>query len=71
MPHIDVDQELCLGYALCVGRFPDLFEMAPDTDQAIPTKSKLSPDDLVRARAAISGCPIEAISLRDDDADEA
>lgn len=66
MPHLEVDQVGCLGYALCVSKFPDLFEMAPGASTAIAVRSDLAPDDLVRAQAAISGCPMEAIELRDD-----
>jgi ferredoxin len=61
---ISVDQDTCIGSAVCVGTAPGWFAL-DDRQRSAPAASEITPDEAVRDAAA--SCPVEAISLLDAD----
>ena len=61
---MEVDHDLCTGYAECQRTAGSLFEMN-DANQSIPTPAatEADPDLLVRAAKQ---CPMSAISVADE-----
>jgi ferredoxin len=64
---VSVDQDTCIGSAVCVGTAPGRFAL-DDRQRSAPAASMIAPDDAVRDAAA--SCPVEAISLLDADTRE-
>jgi ferredoxin len=64
---VSVDQDTCIGSAVCVGTAPGRFAL-DDRLRSAPVTSMIAPDDAVRDAAA--SCPVEAISLLDADTGE-
>jgi len=59
-----VDLDRCTGHALCYGRAPDLFEL----DELGANKHEVvdvPPDRQEVARAAVSACPEQAMSIEE------
>lgn len=55
-----VDQELCIGCALCVSTCPEVYEMnADDKAQAV---ADTTDENREAAQEAIGGCPVSAIN---------
>jgi len=65
---IVVDRQKCQGIGACVGTAPDVFEMDGE-GKAIVTNSEGADDDTVLAAA--EACPLEAITLYDENGEQA
>jgi ferredoxin len=63
---IVVDLSRCQGYANCVGVAPELFDLDPETGQAVVLQADPSPDQQDPARQAAAGCPVQAILVEDN-----
>lgn len=67
MKKIIVDQDKCIGCGACVGCEPNVFEFNDD-GLAYAKKSdfdKLDDNTKESVRDAVSGCPTEAISVKE------
>jgi ferredoxin len=62
---IVVDFALCTGLGLCEAAAPDVFEIDDDGGLVVLTEN-VAPDQVDAARAAVQGCPTQALSLADD-----
>jgi ferredoxin len=62
---VHVNPEICAGFGICLGIAPDVFELHDD-GYAIVLVSEVKPEDEDLMRRAVSQCPSQAISLRDD-----
>lgn len=61
---IVVDREKCQGIGACVGTAPDVFEI-DNEGKAVVINAEGADDDTVLAAA--EACPLEAISLYDEE----
>jgi len=61
---IVVDREKCQGIGACVGTAPDVFEIDSE-GKAVVINAEGADDDTVLAAA--EACPLEAISLYDEE----
>lgn len=59
-----LDRTLCDSNALCVAEAPDLFALDED-EELVLLKVELAPDEVERARRAVSACPKAALELVD------
>jgi ferredoxin len=58
---ITVDQETCIGSAVCAGTLPNRFKIVGD--RSVPVDPEIEPDDAVLGAA--DSCPMEAILVVD------
>ncbi|WP_282697080.1 ferredoxin [Streptomyces sp. CC208A] len=66
---LSVDRRECGGSGLCAAVAPDLFRLG-DEGSAVVLKTELSDaDEIAEAEGVISCCPMEAISLTEDDSE--
>jgi ferredoxin len=57
-----VDRDKCVGLGICEATAPDVFEI--DDDGALMILADdIAPDQLGAVRAAVDGCPTEALRL--------
>lgn len=64
MPKIKIDLDKCIGCNTCPLIDPDTFELDPKTYKA---KIKKQPEIITdKIKNAISSCPVEAISILDN-----
>ena len=62
---VHVDAEVCAGFGVCLGLCPEVFELHDDGYAIVLVKEvPLELEDAVRQ--AVSQCPANAISLRED-----
>jgi len=60
-----VDEDLCTGCGLCEETCPDVFELGED--EIAHSKVDIVPEDQEElAREAADGCPVDAISVKED-----
>jgi ferredoxin len=60
-----LDRGKCTGLGICESLSPDAFEV--DDDGALVLKTEVVPDGkLAEIRAAVTGCPTEALRLAGD-----
>ena len=60
-----LDRGKCTGLGICESLSPDVFEV--DDDGALVLKTEVVPDgQLAEIRAAVTGCPTEALRLTED-----
>ncbi len=64
---VTVDLSRCQGYANCVLAAPDIFDLDDETSQAIVLEPSPPADRYEAARQAEAGCPVQAITLEEDD----
>jgi len=62
-----VNRETCIGAASCVGVAPDVFQL-DDEFKSTVVDSEGADEDTVRQAA--EACPVQAISLLDDDGNQ-
>ena len=61
---VQVDHEICAGFADCVGAAPDVFDLNDDSLAIILDPDAVEADVLVEAAEV---CPVSAILLFDED----
>jgi ferredoxin len=59
---VTVDRAKCTGLGICEAMAPDVFEVDENGDLVLLTET-VSADQLDEARAAVEGCPTEALRL--------
>ncbi|MGW1675378.1 ferredoxin [Streptomyces sp. NPDC002324] len=59
---INVDRVKCTGLGICESFAPDVFEVDED-GHLLLLRERATPELLESVRAAIDGCPTEALSL--------
>jgi ferredoxin len=62
---IAVDRVKCTGLGLCEAAAPAVFEIDDDGDLVVLAED-VQPDQLAAVRAAVQGCPTEALTLVED-----
>ena len=60
MPGTSVDAAKCIGCSACVSS--GFYEMGSD-NKAHPVKADLSAEEVEKAKAAASACPVQAITV--------
>ncbi len=61
---ITVDRRRCTGLGICEAMAPDVFEVDENGDLLLLTET-VSTGQLDEVRAAVEGCPTEALRLAD------
>lgn len=61
---IVADLSLCEGWAQCVARADDYFDI--DDSQVVLLRTTVEIDDLSRVKRAVDSCPVNALALRQD-----
>ncbi|MEB3371341.1 ferredoxin [Saccharopolyspora mangrovi] len=59
---VTVDRAKCTGLGICESMAPDVFEVDENGDLVLLTET-VGTDQLDEARAAVEGCPTEALRL--------
>lgn len=59
---VTVDRTKCTGLGICEAMAPDVFEVDENGDLVLLTE-QVDADGLDEARAAVEGCPTEALRL--------
>jgi ferredoxin len=59
-----VDRDVCIGSAMCVATAPDVFDL-DDEGLSYVMDPEAGDEDLLRDAA--EGCPVQAITLEDDE----
>jgi ferredoxin len=59
---IEVDRAKCTGLGICEAMAPNFFEM-DQSGELIQLSETVDVDDVEEARAAVEGCPTEALRL--------
>lgn len=62
-----VDLSRCQGYANCVGVAPEIFDLDEATGQALVIQPEPGEELHDAARAAVAGCPVQAISVEEEE----
>src|SRR5262249_37661945 len=62
---IEVDFTKCTGLGICESIAPDFFEVGADGDMVL-LKDELTDADRQAVEEAVSGCPTEALRIRQD-----
>lgn len=62
---IDVDRARCTGLGICEALAPAFFEVGSD-GELIQLSSSVDGKDIDQVRAAVDGCPTEALRLVDE-----
>ena len=57
------DRRKCQSMGVCEALAPDLFELNDQAELVLLTNGEVSGTQLAEARAAIAGCPNEALRL--------
>jgi ferredoxin len=60
-----VDRVKCTGLGICEAKAPSVFEIDEDGGLVILAED-VAPDQLDLVRAAVQGCPTDALSLIED-----
>ena len=63
---VTVDLSRCQGYANCVGTAPEIFDLDEETGQAVVLVPEPPTDLYEAARAAVAGCPVQAITADEE-----
>jgi len=62
---VRVDQEFCIGDAICASLCPDVFEMN-DEGKSVPIVEIIEDENLYNcAKEAMEACPVGAISIEE------
>jgi ferredoxin len=62
---VAVDRAKCLGQGVCEAKASDIFGIGDDAVVVIFAEN-VAPDRLATVRAAVEGCPNQALSLVED-----
>ncbi len=62
---VHIDPDVCAGFGVCVGLSSELFDLHDD-GYGIVLVSEVPPELEEIARAAVSQCPANAISISED-----
>lgn len=65
---IVVDRDKCVSLGICEGLAPDLFVLNDDGELEVDESTDVPDEERERVRSAVSGCPVNALSLVGDDA---
>lgn len=60
---IAVDRDKCVSLGICEGLAPDLFVLNDDGELEVDESTQVPTDRLEQVRSAVSGCPVNALSL--------
>jgi ferredoxin len=60
---IVVDVDLCQGYGNCVFAAPEIFDLDPETNQAVVTDAGHGRVDEQQLADAVADCPVQAIAV--------
>ena len=66
MSRLQVDRDLCEGYANCVFQAPDVFDLGDDNIVVVLLAGDIGEADHERVAEAVASCPVSALSLDDD-----
>lgn len=64
---IAVDWDKCVSLGFCEGLAPNIFLLNEDSDLKVDESTPVSSAERERARSAVSGCPVNALRLIQDD----
>jgi len=64
---IAVDWDKCVSLGICEGPAPNIFLLNDDGEFKVDESTPVSSAELERVRSAVSGCPVNALGLIQDD----
>jgi ferredoxin len=62
-----VDRDKCVSLGICEGLAPNIFLLNDDGELEVDESTPVSSEELERVRSAVSGCPVNALRLMQDD----
>jgi ferredoxin len=63
-----VDRDKCVSLGICEGLAPDIFVLNDDGELEVDESTPVPDEEKERVRSAVSGCPVTALILVEDDA---
>jgi ferredoxin len=60
---IAVDKAKCVSLGICEGLAPELFVLNDEGELEVDENAEIHPADIEQVRSAVSGCPVNALSL--------
>jgi ferredoxin len=66
---ITVDRTKCVSLGICEGLAPDVFFLNDDGELEVDETGPVPEGERERVRSAVSGCPVNALSLVEDASD--
>jgi ferredoxin len=64
---IVVDRDKCVSLGICEGLAPDIFVLNDDGELEVDESTPVPEEEWERVRSAVSGCPVNALALVEDD----
>lgn len=64
---IVVDRDKCVSLGICEGLAPNIFVLNDDGELEVDESADVPESELELVRSAVSGCPVNALRLIEDD----
>ena len=64
---VAVDRDKCVSLGICEGLAPNIFELNDDGELEVNESTPIPEAEIERVRSAVSGCPVNALTLIEDD----
>lgn len=64
---IVVDRDKCVSLGICEGLAPNIFVLNDDGELEVDENTPVPEDEKERVRSAVSGCPVNALALIEDE----
>jgi ferredoxin len=64
---VTVDRAKCVSLGICEGLAPDVFLLNDDGELEVDEDRPVPEGEWERVRSAVSGCPVNALSIVDDE----
>jgi ferredoxin len=64
---IVVDRDKCVSLGVCEGLAPNIFVLNDDGELEVDESTPVPEEEWERVRSGVSGCPVSALSLVEED----
>lgn len=64
---IIVDRDKCVSLGICEGHAPNVFFLNDDGELEADETNPIADEELESVRSAVSGCPVNALRIVEDD----
>lgn len=64
---IVVDRDKCVSLGICEGLAPNIFVLNDDGELEVDEMTEVPAEEWERVRSAVSGCPVNALTLSEDE----
>jgi ferredoxin len=65
---IVIDRNKCVSLGICEGLAPNIFHLNDDGEVEVNESTAVSEEERENVRSAVSGCPVNALTLTENEA---